>query len=731
MKKYTWITLIAGSFFLSSFADVTVTSLTVTQRPGTKLIDITYDISSTTTNAMTVTLTVNNGTNTINTTKLTGDIGSSVTNGAGKSAVWDMGQDWNGNVATLNFSITADDGRDIYIVTKTGQTTSYYTGDDGNLKTGLAWPTPRFTDQGDGTVVDNLTGLEWVKAPHSLSGNSSTKSWTNAVNFCNGLVYSGHSDWRLPNIKELVSLVDSGCYSPALSAGHPFSGIKNLNSYFSSTTSDYYTNYVWILNMGDGAVSQDHKTTDYVWPVRNGQKATPSPTPKTGQMISYLEGDDGDLKTGVTWPNPRFTDHGDGTVTDNLTGLEWVKAPHSLSGNSGTMTWSSAIDFCNRRTYAGYSDWRLPSRNELMSLIDCGHHSPTLPDGNPFSGVQIDDNYWSSTSYQGYTDSAWYVNMGYDDMSRTSHKLNGYWYVWPVRGEIAPISSPVTYSKVIGVDARDYILTVTSEHGTSIPSTGTNFYAWRSTVTGSVQNTVTSGLTNWSSAGWSGSGSVPASGASTNTGSMVLTDLVSSIAWNWDTNYWLAINTDGNGSASTSGGWVLSGTNVQITATPDTYYHFAGWSGDVVTNSTTFTIMMSRPRLVTASFSANITTNTGTPEWWMAQYGLTNFNIDVTNDLDRDGLSTWQEYIAGCDPTNRASVLDVGLSIGVSGNEISWYGVSGRYYQLEYTDNLREGWMPKGAIIQGANALIIDSDVSSVAGRFYRIRVSENASGFN
>jgi hypothetical protein len=157
----------------------------------------------------------------------------------------------------------------------------------------------------------------------------------------------------------------------------------------------------------------------------------PSPVPKTGQTTSYRSGDDGDLETGVAWPNPRFTDLSDGTVKDNLTGLEWVNAPHSLSGNSGTMKWISAIDFCNNLVYAGHSDWRLPSRKELMSLVDYGRYSPALPAGHPFAGVQNYDYYWSGTSYA-RTGGAWSVAMSsgyvYDDDKAYTY------YVWPVRG---------------------------------------------------------------------------------------------------------------------------------------------------------------------------------------------------------------------------------------------------------------------------------------------------------
>jgi hypothetical protein len=65
----------------------------------------------------------------------------------------------------------------------------------------------------------------------------------------------------------------------------------------------------------------------------------PCPIPQTGQEISDATGDDGDLQMGVPWPNPRFTDNGDGTVIDNLTGLMWAKNANIY----GTRTWSEAL----------------------------------------------------------------------------------------------------------------------------------------------------------------------------------------------------------------------------------------------------------------------------------------------------------------------------------------------------------------------------------------------------
>ncbi len=154
--------------------------------------------------------------------------------------------------------------------------------------------------------------------------------------------------------------------------------------------------------------------------------------PKTGQTTSYRAGDDGDLEKGVALPNPRFTDHGDETVTDNLTGLMWTKNAN-LPG--GTLNWSAAIDYCtNMNSVAGtydYTDWRLPNAKELYSLIDLGRSNPALPTGHPFTGVQS-EIYWSASTDVYDTGFAWTVAL---DFSYVYFALKeGTQYVWPVRG---------------------------------------------------------------------------------------------------------------------------------------------------------------------------------------------------------------------------------------------------------------------------------------------------------
>ncbi len=167
----------------------------------------------------------------------------------------------------------------------------------------------------------------------------------------------------------------------------------------------------------------------------NSCAGPPVPVPKTGQTTSYATGDDGDLQKGLEWPSPRFTDNGDGTVTDNMTNLIWLKDANCF----GQQNWTTALNSANTLNSGecGLSDgsiegdWRLPNVRELASLVDYGQYNPPLPSGHPFTGVQS-GNYWSSSTYLSMTNNAWYVQMS-SGVIYIIAKTNSYW-LWPVRG---------------------------------------------------------------------------------------------------------------------------------------------------------------------------------------------------------------------------------------------------------------------------------------------------------
>jgi len=149
------------------------------------------------------------------------------------------------------------------------------TGQDGDKQMGATWPNPRFTDNGNGTVTDNLTGLIWLKNATCFG----TKVWADALTAANTLASgacnlsdgSQAGQWRLPNIKEMQSLIDRGRTQPGLPAGHPFTGVQPGN-YWSSSTYVYYSSYAWYLSIGSGGKYSVNKSNLHnVWPVRGGQ----------------------------------------------------------------------------------------------------------------------------------------------------------------------------------------------------------------------------------------------------------------------------------------------------------------------------------------------------------------------------------------------------------------------------------------------------------------------------
>jgi len=330
---------------------------------------------------------------------------------------------------------------------KTGQTRCYDTngfeipctgtGQDGEIQAGVSWPELRFTDNGDGTMTDNLTGLMWTK---NANLSNSTMTWDEALDYCNNLTLGGYSDWRLPNINELESLFNADEYNVV--QWFNAQGFINVQYiyYWSSTTYAYLPGMAWLVEIAAGIVTPVGKSSGFcVWPVRAEEDSSyPALIWRTGQTSTYATGDDGDLRRGVSWPAQRFADHGNGIVTDSLTGLIWTK---NANLPKGTRTWQGALDYVkgmNAGDYEnfGYRDWRLPNRKELYSLIDYSQNNPALPAGHPFTNVQtVYTFYWSSTTWASGLgtglDTDWLVYM-LDGEVLPGYKYSNY-YVWPVR----------------------------------------------------------------------------------------------------------------------------------------------------------------------------------------------------------------------------------------------------------------------------------------------------------
>jgi hypothetical protein len=166
----------------------------------------------------------------------------------------------------------------------------------------------------------------------------------------------------------------------------------------------------------------------------------PAPVAQTGQVGSYGPGDDGAGK-GVRWPQPRFTNNGNGTVTDNLTGLIWLSDANCATF-AAPENWINALSDCNGLASGacGLSDgstagtWRLPNRLEMLSLVDSELIDPSLPLGydSYFTRVVI-ARYWTSTTNAKYPNLAFGVHLAAAVMDQAD-KFSTFNYVWCVRG---------------------------------------------------------------------------------------------------------------------------------------------------------------------------------------------------------------------------------------------------------------------------------------------------------
>ena len=309
-------------------------------------------------------------------------------------------------------------------------------GQDGEYESGIPWPEPRFTTSGQ-TVVDRLTGLTWSKNANPGGFPCTWQEALEQIREFNRQWWCGHSDWRLPNRRELRSLMDYQARKPALPEDHPFTDVF-LGWYWSSTSAAINPAYAWYVHMEGARMFYGRKAQEYLfWPVRGtsrvlaatGQRqcfdaaGTPCPCRDTGQ--------DGELRQGIPWPEPRFVREDD-LVRDRLTNLAWSRTAN-LTGQP--VSWEGALQAVaglDAGQDGGPGPWRLPTINELESLVDCSRHTPALPAGHPFTSLQ--EGYWSATTSFFETDWAWvlYLHKG---ACGVGHKPGATFHVWPVRAE--------------------------------------------------------------------------------------------------------------------------------------------------------------------------------------------------------------------------------------------------------------------------------------------------------
>ena len=277
---------------------------------------------------------------------------------------------------------------------------------------------PSYTDNDDGTITDNVTGLMWCKSPDMDNDGdidaADKLSYDEAIAGAASFNLAGYNDWRLPSIKELYSLIlfsgidpsgwngtNTDLLTPFIDAnyfdfayGDTDAGERIIDAQFATSTL-----YVSTTMMGDetmfGVNFADGRIKGYPTGPMPGQSED------KGYYVLYVRGN----------PNygfNEFVDNGNGTISDNATGLMWQQ-----DDSETALNWQDALAWVqqkNAENYLGYNDWKLPDVKELQSILDYSR-SPTTTDSPAIDPVfncsTISDEggvdnypfYWSGTTH--------------------------------------------------------------------------------------------------------------------------------------------------------------------------------------------------------------------------------------------------------------------------------------------------------------------------------------------
>jgi hypothetical protein len=257
----------------------------------------------------------------------------------------------------------------------TGQTGDFTTtfGEDADYNLNV----PFFIKNNNGTVTDTLTSLMWQQ------GDGGEMTIENARIYADTLTLAGYTDWHLPSAHEAFSILNHQKTNPATDA-----------TYFTTTAAEYWwsgtaqsndATRIWLTNAGGGI--GNHPKIETI--SAGGTKKVHVRAVRDTKVVTTV--------------TAQFTDNGNGTVKDNLTGLTWQKVP-----NPDTLTWENALIYAEGLTLGGLSDWRLPNIKELQSINDEKLVNPSV-NSTIFSTIGV-KKYWSSTSLPNQTTKAWYLN---------------------------------------------------------------------------------------------------------------------------------------------------------------------------------------------------------------------------------------------------------------------------------------------------------------------------------
>jgi hypothetical protein len=346
--------------------------------------------------------------------------------------------------------------------------------------------------------------------------------------------------------------------------------------------------------------------------------------------------------------------------------------------------------------------------------------------------------YWVNVTVSNGTPSmaSQWVDQG-TNISITVDPTNGYQFV----GWEGDVSDSQTNDNPIILSAdQPYCLTALCEpiqrifvvngdsdqKGTPTPyGYGTNIVNSHTVITNTVDaEVIEGGVEKYTCLGWLGTGSIVDNQNGGNTVIFTITN-DTTLTWKWDVDYKLDVSSDSNGDTDTIGGWRDQNSVIAITAIPYTNYLFSHWTGDVLaskTNDNPLTVTMNQPRNIMAHFILDPDPDgDGMDTDWEIQY-FGDTTRDGTGDFDQDGLTDYEEFFAGTNPTNILSCLRLENCSAEHSMYFEWTSVSGKIYEVQSTTNLASEWKALTNMTgTGETMSYFDSDTEECS--FYRIVV--------
>jgi hypothetical protein len=250
---------------------------------------------------------------------------------------------------------------DIAVIEEPNIGGSYY-GQDSTYDSNQA----SYTDNGDGTISDNITGLMWAEEM------GDKMAYDNSMTFADESSLGGYDDWRIPTIKELYSLIQ---FDGRVMGANATDQIFIDTNYFIQPLGDTLNGereidaQTWSSTVYLGKTMRDNDTVFGVNFIDGRIKGYPVFTKKKdtdNEMYFRL------VRGNVDYGQNNFVDNGDGTITDLATGLTWQQEDSAIG-----MNWEDALSYGENLVLAGYDDWRLPDAKELQSIVDYNRNLQT------------------------------------------------------------------------------------------------------------------------------------------------------------------------------------------------------------------------------------------------------------------------------------------------------------------------------------------------------------------